>query len=146
MLEQKKISTKINYDILKELNVKPSTSPARQIAESPKGATPGAQRLTGQYRKSTNVPLSLGTPLSTLGKRLQPFISAQPHKKLALDQIANPLPVVSEAAPHSVLVESGPVVYDDMGDEEEEDEEESCVSAMQLLGGNEYGCDDDDGF
>uniref|UniRef100_A0A8C8GQE4 B-related factor 1 n=1 Tax=Oncorhynchus tshawytscha TaxID=74940 RepID=A0A8C8GQE4_ONCTS len=60
MLEQKKISTKINYDILKELNVKPSTSPARQIAQSPKGATPRAQRLTGQYRKPTNVPLSLG--------------------------------------------------------------------------------------
>ncbi|XP_041703739.2 transcription factor IIIB 90 kDa subunit isoform X2 [Coregonus clupeaformis] len=146
MLEQKKISTKINYDILKELNIKPSTSPARQTAESPKGATPGAQRLTGRYRKPTNVPLSLGTPLSTLGKRLRPFISAQPHKKLALDQIANPLPVVSETAPHSVLVESGPVIYDDVGDEEEEDEEEPCVSAMQLLGGNEYGCDDDDGF
>uniref|UniRef100_A0A8C7MA94 Transcription factor IIIB 90 kDa subunit n=1 Tax=Oncorhynchus kisutch TaxID=8019 RepID=A0A8C7MA94_ONCKI len=69
MLEQKKISTKINYDILKELNVKPCASPARQTAESPKGATPGAQRLTGRYRKSTNVPLSLGTPLSSLGKR-----------------------------------------------------------------------------
>uniref|UniRef100_A0A8C7SM68 Transcription factor IIIB 90 kDa subunit n=1 Tax=Oncorhynchus mykiss TaxID=8022 RepID=A0A8C7SM68_ONCMY len=50
MLEQKKISTKINYDILKELNVKPCASPARQTAESPKGATPGAQRLTGRYR------------------------------------------------------------------------------------------------
>uniref|UniRef100_A0A6Q2XZN3 Transcription factor IIIB 90 kDa subunit n=1 Tax=Esox lucius TaxID=8010 RepID=A0A6Q2XZN3_ESOLU len=68
MLEQKKISTKINYDILKELNVKPSTSPAPQTAESLKGATPGAQRLTGRYRKPANVPLSLGTPLSTLGK------------------------------------------------------------------------------
>ncbi|XP_052342286.1 transcription factor IIIB 90 kDa subunit-like [Oncorhynchus keta] len=100
MLGQKKISTKINYDILKELNVKPSTSPARQIAQSPKGATPGDQRLTGQYRKPLNVPLSLGTPLSTLGKRLRPFISAQPHKKLALDQIANPLPAPPEAAPH----------------------------------------------
>nr|XP_046165007.1 transcription factor IIIB 90 kDa subunit-like [Oncorhynchus gorbuscha] len=87
MMGQKKISTKINYDILKELTVKPSTSPARQIAQSPKGATPGAQRLTGQYRKPTNVTLSLGTPLSTLGKRLRPFISAQPHKKLALDQV-----------------------------------------------------------
>ncbi|XP_024271208.1 BRF1 RNA polymerase III transcription initiation factor subunit a [Oncorhynchus tshawytscha] len=146
MLEQKKISTKINYDILKELNVKPCASPARQTAESPKGATPGAQRLTGRYRKSTNVPLSLGTPLSSLGKRLRPFISGHPPKKLALDQIAIPLPVASEVLPHSVLVESGPVVYDDVADEEEEDEEEPCVSAMELLGGNEYGCDDDDGF
>lgn len=44
--------------------------------------------------------------------------------------------MASEVSPHSVLVESGPVVYDDVADEEEEDEEEPCVSAMELLGGN----------
>ncbi|KAJ7990944.1 hypothetical protein DPEC_G00292130 [Dallia pectoralis] len=146
MLEQKKISSKINYDILKELNVKPSASPARPTGEPVNGAAAGTQRLTGRYRKPTNVPLSLGTPLSSLGKRLRPFISAHPAKKLALDQMGDPLPVVSEVQPISVLVESGPVVYDDVGDEDEEDDDEPCVSAMQLLGGNEYGCDDDDGF
>ncbi len=36
-----------------------------------------------------------------------------------------------------VVVESGPVVYDDAAaDEEDEEEEETCVSAMDLLGGN----------
>lgn len=67
MLEQKKISSKINYDVLKDLNVKPGASPARQ-AESPK--QPSATKLTGRNRNSTRAPLSLSTPLSTLGKRL----------------------------------------------------------------------------
>lgn len=38
------------------------------------------------------------------------------------------------AHPSEVVVEHGPVIYDDV--EEEEDEEEPCVSAMELLGGD----------
>ena len=42
-----------------------------------------------------------------------------------------------EAPTSGVVVESGPVVYDDgVADEEEEEEEEPCVSAMALMGGN----------
>uniref|UniRef100_A0A7N6AKC8 B-related factor 1 n=1 Tax=Anabas testudineus TaxID=64144 RepID=A0A7N6AKC8_ANATE len=68
MLEQKKISSKINYDVLKDLNVKPGASPARK-AESPK--TPStATKLAGRNNKPARAPLSLSTPLSTLGKRL----------------------------------------------------------------------------
>ncbi|XP_037602957.1 transcription factor IIIB 90 kDa subunit-like [Sebastes umbrosus] len=142
MLEQKKISSKINYDVLKDLNIKPGASPARQ-AESPK-REPSAAKLTGRYRKPVRAPLSLSTPLSTLGKRLQPFITGQPSKKLAVEQIANssslPVPVGAPAA----VVESGPVVYDDVaGEEEEEEEEEACVSAMDLMGSNDYGSDAD---
>ncbi|KAM7376407.1 hypothetical protein PAMP_006143 [Pampus punctatissimus] len=50
----------------------------------------------------------------------------------------NPLPVPVGVPASSVLVESGPVVYDDVaGDEdEEEEEEETCVSAMELMGGH----------
>ncbi|TDG99274.1 hypothetical protein EPR50_G00209250 [Perca flavescens] len=144
MLEQKKISNKINYDVLKDLNIKPGASPARQ-AETPK-KEPSATKLTGRNRQPARVPLSLSTPLSTLGKRLQPFISGQPNKKLAVEQIANPnpLPVAAGAPASGVVVESGPVVYDDAAaEEEEEEEEEACVSAMELLGGNEYGSDGD---
>ena len=65
MLEQKKISTKINYDVLKDLNTKPDASPA-QKAEAPK-KEPSAAKLTGRSRKPA--PLSLSTPLSSLGKR-----------------------------------------------------------------------------
>ncbi|KAM9341454.1 BRF1 general transcription factor IIIB subunit a [Symphorus nematophorus] len=148
MLEQKKISSKINYDVLKDLNIKPGASPARK-AESPK-TEPIPPKLTGRNRQPARAPLSLSTPLSTLGKRLQPFINGQPNKKLALEQIANsnPLPVPVGAPASGVVVESGPVVYDDAAvDEEDEEEEETCVSAMDLLGSNDYGCDyDDDGF
>ncbi|XP_060918216.1 transcription factor IIIB 90 kDa subunit-like [Labrus mixtus] len=143
MLEQKKISTKINYDVLKDLNTKPGASPAR-VAESPK-KEPAAAKLTPRNRKSP-AQLSLSMPLSTLGKRLQPFISGQPNKKLALEQVANsnPLPVPVGAPASSVLVESGPVVYDDAAaDEEEEDEEEACVSAMNLMGSDDYGFEGD---
>ncbi|XP_039897525.1 BRF1 RNA polymerase III transcription initiation factor subunit a [Simochromis diagramma] len=149
MLEQKRISSKINYDVLKDLNVKPCASPARK-AESPKKERPAA-KLAGRNRRPAQTQLSLSTPLSTLGKRLQPFISGQPNKKLATEQIgsSNPLPLPVEAPASGVVVESGPVVYDDVpGDEEEDEEDETCVSALEMLGSNDYGCDGDydDGF
>uniref|UniRef100_A0A3P9MAH8 BRF1 RNA polymerase III transcription initiation factor subunit n=1 Tax=Oryzias latipes TaxID=8090 RepID=A0A3P9MAH8_ORYLA len=151
MLEQKKISTKINYDVLKDLNIRPSASPARK-AESVKSESSGA-KLTRRSTKPAQTPPGLSVPLSTLGKRLQPFISRQPNKKQAVespqDSLCNPLPAPA-AAPASggVVVESGPVVYNDVADEEEDEEEDTCVSAMDLLGGNDYGFDgdDDDGF
>lgn len=67
MLEQKKISSKINYDVLKDLNVKPGASPAPKV-ESPK-KEPTVTRISGRNRKLAPAPLSLSTPLSTLGKR-----------------------------------------------------------------------------
>ncbi|CAK6975447.1 transcription factor IIIB 90 kDa subunit-like [Scomber scombrus] len=154
MLEQKRISSKINYDVLKDLNIKPGASPARQVPESPK--QPTCPKLTGRIRNPVRAPLSLSTPLSTLGKRLQPFITGQANKKLAVEQpatanttaTANPLPVPVGAPASSVLVESGPVVYDDVAvEEEEEEEDEACVSAMELMGAQDYGSDDyDEGF
>ncbi|KAM8833393.1 BRF1 general transcription factor IIIB subunit a isoform 1-T1 [Synchiropus picturatus] len=156
MLEQKRISAKINYDVLKDLNVKPPASPACKSERSSPGGG-GSRRAAGR------TPPSLSVPLSSLGKRLQPFISHQPSKKVALEQVtpltsnsgAQQTPAASllsdqdrAPAPAPALVESGPVVYEDGEDEEEEpEEEEACVSAMELLGGAEYGCDDyDDGF
>ncbi|KAM9842512.1 BRF1 general transcription factor IIIB subunit a [Aulostomus maculatus] len=145
MLEQKRISSKINYDVLKDLNVKPSASPARK-PESPK--EPSAAKLTGRNRRPVRAPLSLSTPLSTLGKRLQPFITGQPNKKVAREQNSSPLPEPVGAPADGIVVESGPVIYDDgAADEEEEEEEETCVSAMELMGSQDYGYDDyDDGF
>uniref|UniRef100_A0A673LNR4 B-related factor 1 n=1 Tax=Sinocyclocheilus rhinocerous TaxID=307959 RepID=A0A673LNR4_9TELE len=122
MLEQKRISTKINYDVLKDLNKSSPKSPTRQTDE----ASAGAKRSPA------------------------PLVCAQPSKKLALDQVRLGAPVATPAAPsqNAVVVESGPVAYEDPADEEEEDEEdEHCVSAMQLMGGTDYGYEvDDDGF
>lgn len=52
-------------------------------------------------------------------------------------------PVATPAAPtqNAVVVESGPVAYEEPVDEEEEDEEdEHCVSAVQLMGGTGMWC------
>uniref|UniRef100_A0A8C6SHJ3 Transcription factor IIIB 90 kDa subunit n=1 Tax=Neogobius melanostomus TaxID=47308 RepID=A0A8C6SHJ3_9GOBI len=152
MLEQKKISSKINYDVLKDLNVKPAPSPAR-VKDEPQQKTP--QITPRSTRKPAAHALTLSTPLSSLGKRLQPFITGlkPAAKKKAVDQgpadVLNPLPVAVPASAPDALVESGPVAYEDDPEEEEEEEEEGgdCVSAMELLGGNGYGSDanyDDD--
>lgn len=64
MLEQKKISSKINYDVLKDLNVKPAASPV----QSPK-KEPAPPKTALRQRRPAQAPLTLSTPLSTLGKR-----------------------------------------------------------------------------
>lgn len=52
----------------------------------------------------------------------------------------------------TVVVESGPVTYhaDEDAEEEEAEEEdgEPCVSALQMMGADDYGCDgdEDDGY
>ncbi|XP_077420662.1 BRF1 general transcription factor IIIB subunit a isoform X2 [Vanacampus margaritifer] len=144
MLEQKKISAKINYDVLKDLNIKPAVSPARQ-AQSPRGPA-AAIKLSGRNPKLGRASLNLSTPLSSLGKRLQTFVTGQPHKKMAVQQPSLPAPIAA-AAPAAVLVESGPVVYDEAAEEDEDEEEDTCMSAMELMGSQDYGCDDyDDGF
>ncbi|XP_026079341.1 BRF1 general transcription factor IIIB subunit a [Carassius auratus] len=148
MLEQKRISTKINYDVLKDLNKSSPKSPTRQTDE----ASAEAKRTpTARQRKPQLTSPNIGKMISSFGKRLQPLVCAQPSKKLALDQKGFGAPVAIPAAPsqNAVVVESGPVAYEEPAEEEEEDEEEEhCVSAMQLMGGTDYGCevDDDDGF
>ncbi|KAJ0062970.1 hypothetical protein NL108_010007, partial [Boleophthalmus pectinirostris] len=64
MLEAKKISSKINYDVLKDLDVKPGASPPEVKEETQK--TP---KLTPRTKRAASQPLTLSTPLSTLGKR-----------------------------------------------------------------------------
>lgn len=68
MLEQKKISSKINYDVLKDLNIKPSASPARQA--KPQRQPSPATKPAGLNRNPARASLSLSTPLNSLGKRL----------------------------------------------------------------------------
>lgn len=148
MLEQKRISTKINYDVLKDLNKSSPKSPTRQTDESSAGAK---RTPTARQRKPQLTSPKIGKMISSFGKRLQPLVCAQPPKKLALDQKGFDAPVATPAAPsqNAVVVESGPVAYEEPAEEEEEDEEEEhCVSAMQLMGSTDYGCevDDDDGF
>lgn len=90
-----------------------------------------------------------------MGKRLRPLVSAQPAKKAAVGEallLNSPALGAEPVKPSAVLVESGPVSYHPEEDADEEDAEEEdgepCVSALQMMGGNDYGCDgdEDDGY
>ncbi|XP_029094784.1 transcription factor IIIB 90 kDa subunit isoform X3 [Monodon monoceros] len=151
MLEQKKISSKINYSVLRDLDSKGGGSPHREDARPQERA--GARKLS---RRKTPARRSGADPVASVGKRLRPMVSTQPAKKVAVgEQALLPSPPSLEAEPvrpTAVVVESGPVSYhpEEDADEEDPDEEdgEPCVSALQMVGGDDYGCDgdDDDGY
>lgn len=65
------------------------------------------------------------------------MLSARHRQYFLFAQAVAPNPLPVPAGVPAVVVESGPVVYDDAAaDEEDEEEEEMCVSAMDLLGSN----------
>ncbi|XP_012520516.1 PREDICTED: transcription factor IIIB 90 kDa subunit isoform X1 [Propithecus coquereli] len=146
MLEQKKISSKINYSVLRDLNSMGAGSPRREDARPEDRAS--ARKLS---RRRTPASRNGADPVTSVGKRLRPLVSTQPAKKAAVGEALLPSPPALGAEPvrpEAVLVESGPVSYhpDEEADEEDPDEEdgEPCVSALQMMGGSDYGCDGDD--
>ncbi|XP_009247835.4 transcription factor IIIB 90 kDa subunit isoform X4 [Pongo abelii] len=150
MLEQKKISSKINYSVLRGLSSAGGGSPHREDAQPKHSAS--ARKLS---RRRTPASRSGADPVTSVGKRLRPLVSTQPAKKVATGEAllpSSPTLGSEPARPQAVLVESGPVSYhaDEEADEEEPDEEdgEPCVSALQMMGSNDYGCDgdEDDGY
>lgn len=68
MLEQKKISSKINYDVLRDLNSKGSSSPADKTEEV-SGIVPGRKKLTRRKKQPNKSNLGLAKPASLMGKR-----------------------------------------------------------------------------
>ncbi|TSK58061.1 Transcription factor IIIB 90 kDa subunit [Bagarius yarrelli] len=145
MLEQKKISSKINYDVLRDLNSKSISSPAK--TEEAPGIVPGRKKLTRRKKQPNKSNLGLAKPASLMGKRLRPLISSNLKKKVAATQnaanAATQPSVPPEAPPDPTpppVIESGPVTYEEAPEEEEEEEvEEPCVSAMKLMGENAKG-------
>ncbi|GAB5573224.1 transcription factor IIIB 90 kDa subunit isoform X1 [Prionailurus iriomotensis] len=150
MLEQKKISSKINYSVLRDLNSKGGGGLQEEDAQ-PEGRTT-TRKLS---RRKTPARRHRADPGTGVGKRLRPMASAQPAKKAAAGE---PLPLspstlgAEPARPTAVLVESGPVSYhpedDPDEDDPDEDDGEPCVSALQMMGSGDYGCDgeEDDGY
>ncbi|XP_041488998.1 transcription factor IIIB 90 kDa subunit isoform X1 [Microtus oregoni] len=150
MLEQKKISSKINYSVLRDLNSKGGGSPSREDSQPPEHAS--NKKLSRRKRTASR---SSADPGTSMGKRLRPLVSTQPAKKAAVGEallLSSPALGTEPIKPSAVLVESGPVSYhpDEDADEEDAEEEdgEPCVSALQMMGGNDYGCDgdEDDGY
>ncbi|XP_023561444.1 transcription factor IIIB 90 kDa subunit isoform X2 [Octodon degus] len=150
MLEQKKISSKINYSVLRDLNSKGAGGPPRDDVRLPEKGS--ARKLSWRRVAASR---SGADPGSSVGKRLRPLVSAQPAKKVAVGEAAflnSPALGPELARPAAVLVESGPVCYhpEEVADEDDVDEDdgEPCVSALKMLGSNAYGCDgdEDDGY
>ncbi|XP_045143855.1 transcription factor IIIB 90 kDa subunit isoform X1 [Echinops telfairi] len=152
MLEQKKISSKINYHVLRDLNSTGVGSPSAED-EGPPGP-PGTASARKLSRRRTPAGRGAADPSAGTGKRLRPLVSTQPAKKAALREAVLPSPTASgaELTRPLVVVESGPVAFhpdeDVDEDEAEEEEGEPCVSALQMMGSDDYGCDgdDDDGY
>lgn len=150
MLEQKKISSKINYSVLRDLNSKGGGSPSREDSQPPERTS--TKKLSRRKRTASRNSADPGT---SMGKRLKPLVSTQPAKKAAVGEallLSSSALGTEPIKPSAVLVESGPVSYhpDEDADEEDAEEEdgEPCVSALQMMGGNDYGCDgdEDDGY
>ncbi|KAM8781822.1 transcription factor IIIB 90 kDa subunit isoform 2-T2 [Rhynchonycteris naso] len=150
MLEQKKISSKINYSVLRDLDSKGGGSPQKQDAP-PEHRVPA--RRPPRRRKPAS--RSRAGPGTSVGKRLRPMVSTQLAKRAAMGETllpSTPSPGAEPVRSSAVVVESGPVSYHPEEDAEEEDLDEEdgepCVSALQMLGGDDYGCDgdDDDGY
>ncbi|XP_067411038.1 transcription factor IIIB 90 kDa subunit isoform X2 [Emydura macquarii macquarii] len=149
MLEQKKISSKINYNVLKDLNSKGGSTPQKED-DSPDDSN-NTKKLS---RRKSTASRNIANSVNSMGKRLRPLISAQLAKKAATEEVTFPDSQTEGPElekPVNVLVESGPVSYnhdEEVEEEEIEEEDDHCMSALQLMGGNDYGCDmdDDDGY
>ncbi|XP_043373824.1 transcription factor IIIB 90 kDa subunit isoform X4 [Dermochelys coriacea] len=149
MLEQKKISSKINYNVLKDLNSKGSSTPKKED-----DSTDDSSNTKKLSRRKSTASRNIANTVNSMGKRLRPLISTQLAKKAATEEVTFPDsqkegPELEK--PENVLVESGPVSYnhdEEVEEEEIEEEDDHCMSALQLMGGNDYGCDmdDDDGY
>ncbi|XP_062433169.1 transcription factor IIIB 90 kDa subunit isoform X2 [Rhea pennata] len=149
MLEQKKISSKINYNVLRDLNSKGSNTPKKED-----DSTDDSTNTKKLSRRKSIASRNIANPVNSVGKRLRPLISTQLAKKAATEKVTFPNAQAEAsdlAKPAAVLVESGPVAYnpdEEVEEEEVEDDDDHCMSALQLMGGNDYGCDleDDDGY
>ncbi|KAK2855775.1 hypothetical protein Q5P01_004510 [Channa striata] len=151
MLEKKKISSKINYDVLRDLNSKGSegggaSSPSRS-SDAPDPTTTH-KRLRSRRRKPSEVNQDLAANAAIMGKRFRRLISSTPKKKkkktasqeensitkTAPERTTNPNPDSSSAP-----TDAPPTVVEEEEEDEEVEVEEECVSALQLVG--DYGCE-----
>lgn len=82
MLEQKKISSKINYSVLRDLNSKSGSSPPREDSQPPERA--GTKKLSQRKRAASRNSADPGT---SIGKRYHsaPWTGCRPGKRSAED-------------------------------------------------------------
>ncbi|XP_061602861.1 BRF1 RNA polymerase III transcription initiation factor subunit b [Cololabis saira] len=153
MLEKKKISTKINYDVLRDLN-KGTGSPSTTSTEPPE--TTGTRKRINRRRrrKTSEANRDLAADATIIGKRFRRLISSSPRKKKAPPPLDVAVTAATETTADAAAEDPDPVVDispappapPPVEEEEEEEEvelevevEEECVSALQLVG--DYGCE-----
>ncbi|XP_068454850.1 BRF1 RNA polymerase III transcription initiation factor subunit b [Clinocottus analis] len=149
MLEKKKISSKINYDVLRDLNSRgtgngggSSSSTVTSVTSDPPDPAAAQRRLNRRRRRKTSdANRDLAATTSIMGKRVRLLLSSTSKKKTSV-QTGN---VSSEATPEPDR-SSAPAPPPPVGMEEEEEVEEveECVSSLQLVG--DYGCEEEEVF
>ncbi|XP_073348721.1 BRF1 general transcription factor IIIB subunit b [Pagrus major] len=165
MLEKKKISSKINYDVLRDLNSRGTgsgggSSPSRASSDPPDVNATTRKRLNRRRRKkSSDTNRDLAANASIMGKRVRLLISSTPKKKKTAVQVENSVTMTTdtittttEAAaevtpdpePDGSSTPAAPPTVLEEEEEEEEEAEEECVSALQLVG--DYGCEEEEVF
>lgn len=127
IVQEKKISTKINYDVLKSLNMLSSPSPASGFDEE-EGTKPKIEKRTRTDSEASDASSVVST-------------ASEPKKRIKREKSTTKT-VDKEGHLHPLatsepIVETGPVetAPDDALEHEDEDleEDETCLSAAQLL-------------
>ncbi|XP_041814447.1 BRF1 RNA polymerase III transcription initiation factor subunit b [Chelmon rostratus] len=163
MLEKKKISSKINYDVLRDLNSRGTgsgggSSPSRASSSDPPDTNAATQKRLNRRRrkKSSDANRDLAANASIMGKRVQLLISSTSKRKKTAVQAENSVTIATDTTEAASEVTpdpepdtnstpaAPPTVLEEEEEEEEEEVEEECVSALQLVG--DYGCEEEEVF
>nr|XP_046229525.1 transcription factor IIIB 90 kDa subunit-like isoform X2 [Scatophagus argus] len=163
MLEKKKISSKINYDVLRDLNSRGTgsgggSSPSRSSSDPPNTNAAAQKRLSRRRRRKKNSDANqdFATSASIMGKRVRLLLSSTSKKKKTSVQAEKSVTMTTDATtevaaevtsnpePDTSSTPAAPPAVPEEDEEEEEEAEEECVSALQLVG--DYGCEDEEAF
>ncbi|XP_053193362.1 transcription factor IIIB 90 kDa subunit-like [Scomber japonicus] len=156
MLEKKKISSKINYEVLRDLNSRGTGSGGGSSPPSDPPDCATQKPLSRRRRKkTTSSNLELANTASMMGKRLRPLLSSTSKKKKHGSQAETAVTMTTNSTAEVTAeptsdpeplpeTEHCPAPVEEEEEEEEEQEveeevEEECVSALQLVG--DYGCE-----
>ncbi|KAK5879511.1 hypothetical protein CesoFtcFv8_022619 [Champsocephalus esox] len=163
MLEKKKISSKINYEVLRDLNSRGTgsgtgsgggSSPSRASPPHSPDSPSVMKQLNRRRRRTSDANRELAANTSIMSKRVRLLLSSTSKKKKPAVQAGNAVTMTTDASPEASCPTAAPPSVDqdqqEEGEEEEEEEEqevqeveeEECVSALQLVG--DYGCEEDE--
>ncbi|KAM6992601.1 transcription factor IIIB 90 kDa subunit-like [Tautogolabrus adspersus] len=155
MLEKKKISSKINYDVLRDLNSRGTGSGGGSSPSRPPSEAPDTRKRLNRRRrrKASDANRDLAANASIMGKRVRLLISSTPKKKKTAVQEQQLVTMTTDTKaeadpdpePDTSSIAATPITPREEREEEEEEEvEEECVSALQLVG--DYGCEEEEVF